>query len=91
MWPRTESPSGERLVEVAPAHEPDLRIKIATNVQPIEFAIYLKVGTAVYASVYASDYTDADKARYAAAFDAIIPEAIRQAGVVRATTQRPRR
>ena len=61
------------------------------NVQPIEFAIYLKVGTAVFASVYAADYTDADKARYAAAFDAIIPEAIRQAGVVRAATQRPRR
>jgi len=61
------------------------------NVTPIEFAIYLKVGATVYASVYAADYTEADKARYAAAFDAIIPEAIRQAGVARAATQRPRR
>lgn len=61
------------------------------NVTPIEFAIYLKVGATVYATVYAADYTEADKARYAAAFDAIIPEAIRQANVARAATQRPRR
>jgi UDP-N-acetylglucosamine enolpyruvyl transferase len=61
------------------------------NVTPIEFAIYPKVGATVYVSVYAADYTEADKARYAAAFDAIIPEAIRQAGVARAATQRPRR
>ena len=61
------------------------------NVTPIEFAIYLKVGATIYASVYAADYTGADRARYAAAFDAIIPEAIRQAGVARAATQRPRR
>ena len=58
------------------------------NVTPVLFEIELGQGGTP--TVRASDYSDSDKARYAAAFDAIFPEALRGARSARATAQRPR-
>ena len=59
------------------------------NVTPALFEIYIaNNGTA---EVYTDEnYNDSTKARYAAAFDAIIPEAVRQAQLTRAAAQKPR-
>jgi hypothetical protein len=59
------------------------------NVTPVTFGIEVGQGSA--ATVRAAGYTEANKERYAAAFDAILPEALRQALDAKARAQRPRR
>ena len=60
------------------------------NVTPALFEIYIaNDGTA---EVYTDEnYKDSTQARYVAAFNAIIPEAVRQAQLTRAAAQKPRR
>lgn len=55
---------------------------------PTPFEIDIGPGTAL--SVRADDYTEANNARYAAAFDAVLPEAVRLAEATRAYALRPR-
>lgn len=59
------------------------------GVAPALFEIYVAKNGA--AEVYTEGYGDGNKARYAAAYDAVVPEAVRQAGIVRAWAQRPRK
>jgi hypothetical protein len=58
------------------------------GVKPVTFE--LDVGSAGAVSVRAEGAVEADKALYAAAFDAVIPEAIRLARDARARAERPR-
>lgn len=58
------------------------------NVAPALFEIYITNKGA--AEVFTEKYSEATKARYAAAFNAVIPEAIRQAGLTPASAQKPR-
>jgi hypothetical protein len=58
------------------------------NVTPVTFEIEVGQGGAV--TVRANDYTEANRARYAAAFDAVLTESVRQANIARAYAQRPR-
>ncbi len=57
----------------------------------LPFEIY--VGTSGNAGVYAAGYSDSsgNQARYEAAFEALLPEAVRQAQLTRAAAQRPKR
>jgi len=58
------------------------------GVTPALFEIYIaKDGTA---EVYTENYNESTKARYVAAFNALIPEAVRQAQLTRASAQKPR-
>ena len=58
------------------------------GVAPVVFEIYVaRNGTA---QVYTEGYGESNKARYAAALDAVVPEAIRQARNVRAAFLRPK-
>ena len=58
------------------------------GVTPVLFEIYLaKDGTT---EVYTENYSDNAKARYVAAFNALIPEAVRQSQLTRAAAQKPR-
>lgn len=50
----------------------------------------LDVGAKGALTVRADEYSDANRSRYAAAFDAILPEAVRLANESRAKAQRPR-
>ena len=59
-----------------------------TNVAPVPFEIAVGAGNAV--TVDASDYSEANKARYAAAFDAVIPRALAQASNLKTRALRPR-
>jgi hypothetical protein len=59
------------------------------GVTPALFEIYIaNDGTA---EVYTENYIDGTKPRYAAAFDAVIPEAIRQASLMRSAADKPQR
>ncbi|MCL4760966.1 MAG: hypothetical protein KJ018_04125 [Burkholderiales bacterium] len=58
------------------------------NAKPVTFE--LEVGNAGTVTVRAAGYGDANKGDYAAAFDAVIPEAIRLARLARANAERPR-
>ena len=58
------------------------------GVTPAVFEIYVaKDGTA---EVYTDGHSESTKARYAAAFNAVVPEAIRQAGLTRAAATKPK-
>jgi len=59
------------------------------GVTPVTFDIYVKAPNAF--DVTADGYTEANKARYAAAFDAVLPQAVRSANAVRAQAMRPKR
>ncbi len=59
------------------------------DVTPVTFEIYVESPNAF--DVSAAGYTDANKARYAAAFDAVLPLAVRSANTLRAQAQRPTR
>ena len=65
-------------------------LSVAEERHACAFEIYIaNDGTA---EVYTDEnYKDSNKARYADAFNAIIPEAIRQAQLTRAAAQKPRR
>jgi len=58
------------------------------NVKPVAFEIEFFGGGAV--AVRASGYSPARKADYAAAFDAVLPEAVRQAEILKARALRPK-
>lgn len=58
------------------------------NVAPVPFEIELGQGNTLV--VRASGYTEATKAQYIAAFDAVIPEALRRAAAAKAYAERPR-
>jgi hypothetical protein len=58
------------------------------NVTPVPFEIAVGAGNAV--TLTANDYSEADKAHYAAAFDAVIPRALAQANGLKAQALRPR-
>ncbi len=53
------------------------------------FEIYVEAPDAF--DVIAAGYSEATKARYAAAFDEVLPLAIRSANTARAQAQRPKR
>jgi len=59
------------------------------NVTPVTFEIEVGTGSAV--TVRAKGDIEANKARYAAAFDAIVPVALRQARDAKARAERPRK
>jgi len=59
------------------------------NVTPVTFEIYVEAPNAF--DVSAADYNEANKAHYAAAFDAVLPQAVRSANALRAQAQRPTR
>jgi hypothetical protein len=59
------------------------------NVTPVTFEVYVEAPNAF--DVIADGYSDANKARYAAAFDALVPPAVRAANSLRAQAQRPKR
>ncbi len=59
------------------------------DVTPVTFEIYVESANAL--DVSADGYTEANKARYAAAFDAVLPQAVRSANAVRAQAMRPKR
>jgi hypothetical protein len=59
------------------------------NVTPVTFEIYIEAPDAF--DVIAPGYSDANKARYAAAFEAVFPPAVRSANALRAQAQRPKR
>ncbi len=58
------------------------------NVTPVPFEIAVGTGNAV--TVNANAYAEANKARYAAAFDAVIPWALVQANDLKTQALRPR-
>lgn len=58
------------------------------NVTPVPFEIAVGAGNAV--TVNANDYSETNKARYAAAFDAVIPWALAQANDLKTRALRPR-
>ena len=58
------------------------------NVTPVTFDIVIGQGNAV--TVQAAGYNEANKANYAAAFDAIIPEALRLVTEAKTRAERPR-
>ncbi len=58
------------------------------DVKPVVFDVYLGDGNTL--AVDAVGYADADKPLYAAAFDAIVPLALRQAKSLRAEATRPK-
>jgi hypothetical protein len=59
-----------------------------TNVAPVPFEIAVGAGSTV--TVKTSDYSEASKARYAAAFDAVIPRALARANDLKTQALRPR-
>ena len=59
------------------------------GVTPVTFDIYVKAPHAF--DVTAQGYKDANKARYAAAFDAVLPQAVSSANALRAQATRPKR
>ena len=59
------------------------------GVTPATFDLYVTAGDDFVVS--ADGYTEANKARYAAAFDAVLPQAVRAANAVRAQAQRPKK
>lgn len=59
------------------------------GVTPVTFDIYVEAPRRF--DVTASGFTAANKALYAAAFDAIVPQAVRAANAVRAQAQAPKR
>ena len=59
------------------------------DVTPVTFEIYIAAENRL--DVTAEGYTEANKARYAAAFDAVLPQAVRAADAVRAQATRPKR
>ena len=59
------------------------------GVTPVTFDIYVKAPNAF--DVTADGYSEANKARYAAAFDAVLPQAVRSANAVRAQATRPKK
>jgi hypothetical protein len=59
------------------------------GVTPVSFEIYVEAPNAF--DVIADGYTEANKALYAAAFDAVLPLAVRSANALRAQAQRPKR
>ena len=59
------------------------------NVTPVVFEIYVEAPNAF--DVIADGYSDAAKARYSAALDALVPLAVRAASSLRAQAQRPKR
>jgi hypothetical protein len=58
------------------------------NVTPVLFEIAVGTGNAI--TVTANDYSEANNARYVAAFDAVIPRALAQASNLRTPALRPR-
>ncbi|MCC7327743.1 MAG: hypothetical protein IT521_13190 [Burkholderiales bacterium] len=56
---------------------------------PVTFEIYVETASAF--DVSADGYTEANKEGYAAAFDAVLPQAVRSANALRAQAQRPTR
>ena len=58
------------------------------NVTPVAFVIEVGKGGAL--TVRADGYTEANKASYAAAFDAVIPEAVRRTRSNNAWATRPK-
>jgi len=59
------------------------------GVTPVAFYVYVKAPYAF--DVTADGYKDANKARYAAAFDAVLPQAVSSANALRAQATRPKR
>lgn len=59
------------------------------GVTPVTFEIYVESANAI--DVSAAGYTEANKGRYAAAFDAVLPQAVRSANAVRAQAMRPKK
>lgn len=59
------------------------------GVTPVAFEIYVEAPDAF--DVTAAGYSEATKAHYASAFDAVLPLAIRSANTARAQAQRPKR
>jgi len=59
------------------------------GVTPVTFDIYVKAPNAF--DVTADGYKDANKARYAAAFDAVLPQAVSSANALRAQATRPKK
>ena len=59
------------------------------GVTPAIFDLYVTAANDF--DVSADGYTEANKARYAAAFDAVLPQAVRSANAVRAQAQRPKK
>ena len=59
------------------------------GVTPVTFDLFVTAADDFV--VGAEGYTEANKARYAAAFDAVLPQAVRSANAVRAQTQRPKK
>lgn len=59
------------------------------GVTPVTFDIYVKEPHAF--DVTADGYSDANKARYAAAFDAVLPQAVNSANALRAQATRPKK
>jgi hypothetical protein len=56
---------------------------------PVTFEVYVKEPNAF--DVIAAEYKETDKARYAAAFDAVFPLAVSSANALRIQAQRPKR
>ncbi len=59
------------------------------GVTPVAFEVYVEAPNKF--DVIAEGFADADKARYAAAFDAVVPQAVRSANALRAQAQQPKR
>lgn len=59
------------------------------GVTPVTFAIYVEAPRKF--DVTADGFTEANKALYAAAFDALVPQAVRAANAQRARAQAPKR
>lgn len=59
------------------------------GVTPVTFAIYVEAPRKF--DVTADGFTEANKALYAAAFDAVLPQAVSSANAVRARAQAPKR
>lgn len=76
-----------RDIQVMTAHGP-VYFAWPSHVTPVEFVI--DVGENGVPTVRADGYTEAEKARYAAAMDAIVPEAVRQVRSNNAWATRPR-
>jgi hypothetical protein len=59
------------------------------GVTPVTFEVYIEAANKL--DVIADGYIEANKARYAAAFDAVFPLAIQSANAARIQAQRPKR
>jgi hypothetical protein len=59
------------------------------GVTPVTFEVYVEAPNSF--DVIADGYTEADKARYAAAFDAVVPLAVRSANALRVQAHWPKR